>query len=90
MKSNFKDLVGQKFGKLLVLDRTDSRISSTGKNSYTCFNCLCDCGKIKVVKSNLLLKGKTTSCGCNIGHPLKYGESSFNKLYKQYERNSEK
>lgn len=54
----FKDLSNQRFGRLLVLERTDN----IGK--FTAFKCKCDCGSIVNVKSILLTTNKTKSCGC--------------------------
>ena len=63
-KRYIKDLTGQKFGKLLVIEQTDKR-------SYrnVIFKCQCDCGNIIEVPSSRLIQGKTTSCGClSISH----------------------
>lgn len=54
----YKDLVGMKFGKLTVIERAQSI------KGRTAFKCICDCGNTKVVKSGLLISGKTRSCGC--------------------------
>lgn len=54
------DLVGQRFGKLLVLS-----YAGTDKHHKTLWVCQCDCGSapITVVGSNLT-KGNSKSCGC--------------------------
>lgn len=54
-----KNLIGKKYGRLLVLE--DSREKRHGKKMYIC---LCDCGKKVIKKSVLLIKGSTKSCGC--------------------------
>ena len=70
-KNNIKNLVGQKFGKLTVLELTDIR-----KNGSPVWICKCDCGNITYVTSNCLTKGDTKSCGC-----LKsYGEEKISKI----------
>lgn len=52
------DRSGQRFGRLLVVDRADSR------GGRTFWNCACDCGvRTQVVNSNLN-NGHTRSCGC--------------------------
>lgn len=53
------DIIGQKFGKLLVLEQS-------GKSSDGSFNylCQCDCGNQKIVNGVSLRQGQTTSCGC--------------------------
>lgn len=57
--SNYKDLQGQKFGKLTVLEKTEKR-----HNRNIIWKCQCDCGKVIEVQSGHLISGITTSCGC--------------------------
>lgn len=57
-----KNLVGQKFGKLIVLEKAKSILS--GKNLRCAWKCQCDCGNIKIIKANNLLNNRTKSCGC--------------------------
>lgn len=52
------DLIGQRFGKLLVV----SRAPSVGKTAR--WNCICDCGRDTVKSSNVLRMGTVKSCGC--------------------------
>lgn len=75
------DIIGQKFGHLLVK-------SYIGVNSHqnTVFECLCDCGESTTASRNSLITGHTQSCGClrsvgenNIKHIL--NKTDF--LYKQ-------
>jgi len=89
---NFIDLTGQKFGKLLVISKSNDVISKSGKNKYVTYNCKCDCGKEKIIKGVLLSSGKTTSCGCyNVSKSRKdYGESSFNRLLRSYKNNAKR
>jgi hypothetical protein len=56
---NFKDLTGQRFGRLLVID-----LAEKTKPKQVFWNCLCDCGKPKVVRAMCLTRGMTKSCGC--------------------------
>ena len=55
----FEDLTGQRFGKLLVLQRIDKR------GQHYIWKCQCDCGGLTEVSSTNLKTGHTTSCGCN-------------------------
>lgn len=58
----FKDLTGQRFGRLVVIKRVEDYVSSKGKHR-TQWLCKCDCGNKKIVLGENL--GKTTySCGC--------------------------
>ena len=53
------DLVGQKFGKLRVLERA----GKTPAGQYT-YRCLCDCGQESIARTGCLRNGHTKSCGC--------------------------
>lgn len=52
------NLVGQRFGRLLVLEQL------ADKNGYTQFKCKCDCGNEKIASGSNLKFGNTQSCGC--------------------------
>ncbi len=54
----FKDLTGQKFGRLTVLSRGEN------KGINTMWNCICDCGNIKEFYRSGLMCGGSQSCGC--------------------------
>lgn len=59
-----KDLTGQRFGWLTVLDYAGraKELGKSGKRIY--WRCRCDCGKEALVSQPDLLNGKTQSCGC--------------------------
>lgn len=65
----YNDLSGQRFGKLLVLERTDDRIQDNGRKRMM-YKCLCDCGNICEAAGESLVSGGTKSCGCE----KSYGE----------------
>lgn len=54
-----KDLTGQTFGKLTVLERGAN--SAGGKAKW---RCLCACGNETQVLGDSLLRGRTKACGC--------------------------
>lgn len=56
------DLTGQRFGRLTVLYRDDTKPKGHGHRAY--WICKCDCGNIKSVESYHLRNGDTKSCGC--------------------------
>lgn len=56
--NSIRDLTGQRFGRLTVISLDDR---GTRK---TYWNCLCDCGNIKSIRSDSLQDGKIRSCGC--------------------------
>jgi len=53
------NLIGQRFGKLVVLEKTEQR-----KNNSPVWKCQCDCGNHTYVDGHSLRKGNTQSCGC--------------------------
>lgn len=56
---NQKNLINKKFGKLIVIEKTEERI-----NRQVIWKCKCECGNITYVKTGSLTSGNTTSCGC--------------------------
>lgn len=54
-----KDLTGNKYGKLLVVEKAKKR---SGGNYF--WICACDCGDFSVVRGTYLVQGHTKSCGC--------------------------
>lgn len=52
-----KTLIGKKFGKLLVIEKSQ-------KQKRTSWICQCDCGNKKEVIGTYLKNGNTKSCGC--------------------------
>ena len=59
----FKDLTGKKFNKLTVISFHPREKDDT-RARITRWNCVCDCGKQKVVAGIELTSGGTKSCGC--------------------------
>ena len=53
------DLVGQKFGRLVVLEEVGRDI-----RRHVVWKCLCDCGTTVDVVARNLSRGNTQSCGC--------------------------
>lgn len=60
-KKPYKDLTGQRFGRLVVLSVVDSK---AGANIPTKWLCQCDCGNLTEVQGCNLKSGVTKSCGC--------------------------
>lgn len=75
---NFKDLTGQRFGKLNVL-------KYLGKSKWLC---KCDCGEVTTVRGEGLKTGNTKSCGCIRKENSKaIGEN--NRKYKKLQYNDD-
>ena len=55
----FKDILNERFGKLLVLKRVENT-----KDGQAQWLCQCDCGNTIIVRGASLRNGNTTSCGC--------------------------
>jgi hypothetical protein len=55
----YKDITGQRFGRLAVIRPTAKRESES-----VVWECKCDCGKFTEVVSTALQRGHTKSCGC--------------------------
>ena len=53
------NLVGQRFGRLVVLEETDER-----QSDCVVWLCQCDCGNLAKVCTRSLNSGNTQSCGC--------------------------
>lgn len=54
-----KNLIGQKFGKLTVIEKTQQR-----KHNNIVWKCKCECGNEHYAYTNLLTSGGCKSCGC--------------------------
>lgn len=79
LKENY--LVGQKFGKLTVIKKTDKRI-----NNSIVWLCQCECSNTKEVPTHLLTSNHTQSCGCLIRetHGIDITNQRFGKLIALY------
>ena len=60
-KKTKKDLVGQKFGKLTVIEDDGTRDASHRSVKW---KCQCECGNFIYVRTDQLTTGHTMSCGC--------------------------
>lgn len=56
------DLTGQRFGRLVVVERGPN--AGTGTSSKARWYCRCDCGNTSLVYTSALRGGLTKSCGC--------------------------
>ena len=59
----FKDLTGQRFGRLVVIHLEDDYVSPSGYHKKR-WLCHCDCGNDVIVWSGNLINSHTQSCGC--------------------------
>lgn len=68
------NLLGQRFGKITVIDKALSK-----KDGNAMWVCKCDCGTIWEVCTTNLLSGATQSCGCVLSH----GERNIKEVLLQ-------
>ena len=88
-KLHYPNLIGARFGKLIVVEALGIR------KSFSIWKCKCDCGGEKIVRTSSLKGGNVRSCGCirsgylrnSVGH-LPYGEAVFNLVVKMYRDNA--
>lgn len=60
MSKLFKDVCGQRFGRLTAL----YRLHNYKKSNCSYWLCVCECGNLIEVRLNTLTSGDTKSCGC--------------------------
>ncbi len=80
------DHSGEKFGKLLLLEKITKFRSGRNRTYY---KCLCDCGNEKTMRWTNLNSNGTISCGCARNEAHKYRrkpseDMSFNRLLHSY------
>lgn len=68
--NKMNDLTGQKFGKLLVKEKDGKR-----------WVCECECGTRCLRTRDVLLSGKSTSCGCDRTKKSSYGRDIIGKKF---------
>ena len=73
------DLTGQKFTRLLAIEK----VGKTQSGQYK-YKCVCDCGNKIVVAGGYLKSGHTKSCGCYSRDQAK------SRLYKHGRSNKQK
>ena len=79
-KGGFKDITGQKFGRLTALHRLHNT-----KGRMSKWLCVCECGNFVEVRLNSLTSGLTKSCGClkKDNHYVKHSKKNT-RLYRTW------
>lgn len=76
-----KDLTGQRFGTLVVVERANDVVSQIGRK-YRAWRCKCDCGNEKVMLQEYLRQKKDScSCGCQTAKSRKEKLSKPRKVH---------
>lgn len=83
-----KDLAGQRYGRLTVLERAPTRTEPRGYR-LTMWRCICDCGNAVIVWASKLSEGATKSCGClarerNVEAHTRHGHASDRRRTREY------
>lgn len=73
--SQRSDLTGKRFGRLIVLERTDKK-----RNRAVLWRCRCDCGNICDKPTGQLNSGFATSCGCGWRQPAVREQQRYGRL----------
>ena len=96
---NSYNLIGEKFGKLTVISESNERYISPNGKKHKKWNCVCDCGRSKIVTTNNLCMGNSSSCGCSYYNPIAMERrakgrikelSGLVEIYGSYKRNAKK
>lgn len=76
----FRDLTGQRFGRLTAIKRVDDHVMPSGERRSR-WLCKCDCGnEITIIGKALTKKNGTKSCGCFTRENM----SNIRKKYNTY------
>ena len=59
MAKNVPSLVGERYGRWIVLDKAEK-----GKSGEIQYLCRCDCGNERIIRRTSLTTGNSKSCGC--------------------------
>lgn len=59
MKTTLNNLIGERFGKTVVISRGEN-----ARDGKVRWNCQCDCGGMHLTSGTNLRSGIATSCGC--------------------------
>ena len=78
---NACNLLGQKFGRLTVIEKTDLK-----ENNYCLWRCRCDCGGEILVSTKKLKRGTITACDCIPKITARCGSRSEDLTGKRFSR----
>lgn len=73
--SQKQDLIGKRFGKLVVLEKSENR-----RRGHYLWICQCDCGNICEKPTGELNGGTATSCGCSWRQPAVHEGDHYGRL----------
>lgn len=71
-----ENLIGKKFGKLLVIKQDEDFVEKSGRHRVA-WLCRCDCGSMCSIVDSSLKRGFTKSCGC-------FAKENMSRVKKKY------
>ncbi len=77
-----RDISNQRFGRLVAIERLPIR----DIHKHSLWNCICDCGNVRVVTIGALSTGNTKSCGCTKYPPKTV--RSMTRVFHSYKNNA--
>lgn len=93
MKGYSLDLVGERFGRLVVKSKAEDKIDANSGKHKSQWYCDCDCGtKNKIILGSALTSGSIKSCGClhrEVASETAKTKISHGKKYNNYDLSGE-
>lgn len=87
------DLIGERFGRLVVVRRAEDKVFKTSGKHKSQWYCDCDCGtKNKIILGASLTSGAVQSCGClhrEVAYETAKTKISHGKKYNRYDLSGE-
>jgi hypothetical protein len=77
----------QRFGLLRTVRRGEDILAPSGASAT--WECVCDCGKVCVIRARCLATGNTKSCGCRRGYRKSSPDAPFREVVYFYRRNAQ-
>jgi len=87
MRVRGKDITGNKYGRLTVLQATNERVS--GSNAIV-WLCKCDCGNYHKAGYSNLIRGSVLSCGCKLKEKMASIKNKYEDCGEYYKGTTNK
>lgn len=88
--NRYRDLTGQKFGRLTAIKRDENEYYTKGGTRIYKWICKCDCGNDVIVERQSLISGHTKSCGCLQAEQQGISIEEYRERYKNIQDNNGK
>ena len=84
ISKTFKDMTGERYGNLTVVERGEDYIDKNNHHTTT-WICRCDCGETTKTTRTMLISGRIKSCGCKSPRFEKTHGGSRTRLYRIFQ-----